>query len=71
MKILTLISAIITTLLLLTTMICGLWLRANGIDDSGSISFHMNSGIASVIFCFITLILFSSYLFKNRKGDVK
>jgi hypothetical protein len=24
-----------------------------------------------VIFCFITLILFSSYLFKNRKGDVK
>lgn len=71
MKILSLISAIITTLLLLTTMICGLWLRANRIDYSGSISFHMNSGIASVIFCFITLILFSIYLFKNRKGDVK
>jgi hypothetical protein len=24
-----------------------------------------------VIFCFITLVLLSIYLFKNRKGDMK
>lgn len=64
MKIAVLISLIITFLLLLSTMICGLWLRAG---QPGDIAFHMNCGIASVIFCFITFVLL---LFnRQKKGD--
>lgn len=57
MKKATLISAVITVLLLLSTMICGLWLRANNISDPGSFNFHVNCGIAAVVFSIITLIL--------------
>ena len=41
MRIATLLSAIITTLLMLTTMICGFWIRANNITDPSSIEFHI------------------------------
>lgn len=54
MKIATIISSVITLLLLLSTMICGLWIQSG---QPGSINFHINCGIASVIFCFITFIL--------------
>ncbi|AET69304.1 hypothetical protein Desor_3850 [Desulfosporosinus orientis DSM 765] len=57
MKVVTMISSIITFLLLLSTMICGLWLKANNATDPSSFSFHMNCGIASVVFCFITIVL--------------
>ncbi len=57
MKIATIISAAITVLLLLSTMICGLWLRANNISASGSFGFHVNCGVAAVVFSVITLCL--------------
>lgn len=69
MRIATFLSAIITALLLLTTMICGLWLKSNNITDSGSLAFHMNSGIAAVVFSFITLILFGILLKQMKKKD--
>lgn len=55
MKKATIISAIITVLLLLSTMICGLWLRANNISDPSSFDFHVNCGIGAVVFSVITL----------------
>lgn len=69
MKAATLISSIITGLLLLTTMICGLWIRENNITDASSLEFHVTSGIASVIFSFITLILIVILLSRIKKRE--
>lgn len=57
MKKATIVSAVITVLLLLSTMICGLWLRANNMSDTDSFDFHINCGIAAVVFSVITLCL--------------
>ncbi len=57
MKKATIISAVMTVLLLLSTMICGLWLRANNISDASSFDFHVNCGILAVVFSVITLCL--------------
>lgn len=57
MKKATLISAIITALLMLSTMICGLWIKANNIAEKSSIDFHMSCGIAATIFCLVTLAM--------------
>lgn len=50
-------SAVVTLLLLFTTMICGLWIRSNDITDAGSLGFHVTSGIASLISGIVTLVL--------------
>lgn len=55
MKAFSLIIAVISGLLLLSTLICGLWIRANGVTDLSSRNFHMNIGIASVIFSLIAV----------------
>jgi hypothetical protein len=56
MKTILIIIAIITGLLLLSTLVCGLWIRANKVTEVSSMSFHTNIGIASVIFGIITVI---------------
>ncbi|WP_342757534.1 hypothetical protein [Kineothrix sedimenti] len=68
MKKATIISAVITVLLLLSTMICGLWLRANNISDPGSFDFHVNCGIAAVVFSVITLCLAIVTFSRMKKG---
>lgn len=67
MKSAALISSIATGLLMLNTMICGLWIKANDITDQGSLNFHVNSGIASVVFSFITLFLVIRLLSRLKK----
>ena len=57
MKAFSLVIAIVTGLLLFTTLVCGLWIRANKVTDVSSLNFHMASGIAAVIFSFIAVIL--------------
>lgn len=58
MKIVSLIVGILTMLLLLSTLICGLWINAKGLtNDSSSLAFHMKIGTASVIFGVISVIL--------------
>jgi len=57
MKIATSISAIITVLFAVSTMICGLWIRANNVTDLSSINFHRTIGIATVVCCVITAVL--------------
>lgn len=54
MKMITIISLIITLLLLLSAMICGFWLKAG---NPGSSTFHVTCGIAAVVFCCITIAL--------------
>lgn len=68
MKIVTMISSVLTFLLLLSTMICGLWMKANNVTDPSSFAFHMNCGIASVVFCFITIVLLAVTLRQTKKG---
>lgn len=69
MKTATLISAILTALLILSTMICGLWMRANNIADPGSIDFHITCGVASVVFCLITMTLLIALLGRMKRKD--
>ncbi|MDF2545109.1 MAG: hypothetical protein K0R93_7 [Anaerosolibacter sp.] len=57
MKVFSLVIAIITALLLVSTLVCGLWIRSNKVTDVSSLNFHMNIGITSVIFSFIAVIL--------------
>lgn len=66
MKVATMISGIITFLLLLSTMICGLWLKSGG---AGSIDFHMTCGILAIVFCFITLVLLAVTSRHIKKGN--
>lgn len=54
MKILSLTSAIITGMLSLSILICGLWIHSHKITDPSSISFHMKLGTASVVSALIT-----------------
>ena len=65
MKIITFVSSIITLLLLFSTMICGLWLKSG---QPGDISFHMNCGIASLVFGCITFILLLVTFHYQKKG---
>lgn len=69
MKIAMLISAVITALLMLSTMICGFWIRANGISDPSSFEFHISCGVAAVAFSFITLILLIIQFVRMKKRD--
>ncbi|MDL2253044.1 hypothetical protein LJC49_03115 [Ruminococcaceae bacterium OttesenSCG-928-I18] len=68
MKILTLLSGVVTLLVLLTAMICGLWMQSGGTVDSSSLQFHMTSGIAAVVLCGITLLFTIILLARGQKG---
>lgn len=58
MKIASIIIGILTVLLLLSTLICGSWIKAKGLtNDASSLAFHMKIGTASVVFGVISVIL--------------
>ena len=57
MKIVFLITSIITGFLLLSTMICGLWIKGNKVTDASSLNFHTTIGIWSVVFGILTVIM--------------
>lgn len=57
MKVLSLVIAIITGLLLFSTLTCGLWIRANKVTDVSALNFHVSIGIATVIFSFLAVVL--------------
>lgn len=57
MKIFSITIAVITGLLLFSTMVCGLWIKANNVTDAGSLNFHIYTGIASFIFSSVAVIL--------------
>jgi hypothetical protein len=60
MKIATTILSILSIVMLLSTLICGLWIHNAGdkiTDLASSTNFHMNLGIATVVITVITLIL--------------
>lgn len=65
MKIVYLIIVIITGLLLLSTAICGFWIKANKVTDITSKNFHATIGILTLVFGMISLIILISLLFKK------
>jgi len=57
MKIAINILAVVSILLLVFTLICGLWMKAQPVVDSSSIKFHMTMAIAAVVLTVVTLVL--------------
>lgn len=57
MKIIAMVSAIITVFVAAATVYCGLTLRANNVTDPSYINFHQTIGIATVVLCIITALL--------------
>lgn len=59
MRVFQIILAVVTALLLFSTLVCGLWLKYAGsavTDRASSIQFHTGIGIAAVVFAFMTII---------------
>lgn len=58
MRMVSLVIAIITVVLLLSTLLCGSWIHAKGLaTDVEATAFHMKIGIASVVFGLLTAAL--------------
>jgi heme/copper-type cytochrome/quinol oxidase subunit 3 len=57
MQVLSIIIAILTIILLLSSFLCGLWIKAKKISDKASLKFHMQLGISSVAFGLATAVL--------------
>lgn len=66
MKIISLSVGILTILLLLSTLICGSWIKSKGLtNDASSLAFHAKIGIASVIFGSLSAILLIIQVMKH------
>jgi len=68
MKFFNLIIGIITGLLLLSTAICGFWIRANKITDITSINFHVTIGSLTLVFGILSVVILFRLLLKKQSG---
>ncbi|HYE84514.1 MAG TPA: hypothetical protein VEG39_20415 [Clostridia bacterium] len=66
MKTINLIIGIVTGLLLLSTAICGFWIRANKITDITSIDFHVTIGSLAIIFGMLSVVSLIRLLLKKQ-----
>ncbi len=57
MKTLTLIVAILAIVCLLSTLICGFWMKQQTNVEASSINFHVTLGIASVVLGVLSILL--------------
>ena len=57
MKTVIVIMAVLTGLLMLSTLICGFWMRVQETVDPSSISFHMGIALLSVVLALATLVV--------------
>ena len=64
MKNLIIITGVITCLTILSTLICGLWIKANQVTEISSLNFHMSIGILSVVLVVVFFALVCIYLLK-------
>ena len=56
MKIMINVVSIATLLMLFTTVVCGLWMKANKVVEASSIKFHVTSGLITAALT-VTLIV--------------
>lgn len=59
MKLLSNITSILAIISLLSTLICGLWIRSQDTVDPSSTTFHMVIGVITVVLCILAIILLS------------
>jgi len=64
MRALVLIMAIVTGLLLFSTLICGFWIRAQEQIDPSSLSFHMWLAVLTALFTIVTLVIETVHIFR-------
>ena len=64
MKTASIILSSITVLMVLSQLICGLWMQSNGADAS-NIAFHTKLGIGTVIMALITITVMLIAIFKH------
>jgi hypothetical protein len=57
MNIIYILIAILTILLLLSLLLCGLWLKSHPTNDPSSVKFHLQLGITTIICSLISAIL--------------
>ena len=58
MKTILVISAVLTGLLIFSTVVCGLWLRYSGEPvEQSSLNFHMLIGLATALVAYLTVVL--------------
>jgi hypothetical protein len=57
MKIFSISVAVLSALMLLSTLLCGMWIRTHKITEVSSLDFHMKLGSATVIFALATAVL--------------
>ena len=61
MKITAIITACLSIILLLSELLCGLWLKSG---NQGDVGFHAKLGVAAVVISIICFIMFFSVLRK-------
>jgi len=66
MKIFNLIISILAGLLLISTAICGFWIRANKIPDITAIDFHVKLGSLSIVFNILSIAILIRLLLKKE-----
>lgn len=57
MKMISNIAGIISILLILLMLLCGLWLRSHPTTDAASLKFHYQFGLATLIISLVSIIL--------------
>jgi hypothetical protein len=64
MKTASIILSVVTTLMALSQLTCGLWLQSHGADAS-SLVFHTRLGIGTVVMTLITIVVTLIYAFQR------
>ena len=64
MKIFIKVLSVTTITMLLSTLICGLWIKSNNVVEPSSIQFHMTLGIISVVLSVVLLVVLMRMLKK-------
>ena len=64
MKTASIILSSITILMVLSQLICGLWLQSHGAESS-SISFHVRFGIGTVVTALVTILVMLVFVLKQ------
>jgi hypothetical protein len=64
MKTVSIILSSLTILMVLSQLICGLWLQSHGADSS-NITFHVRFGVGTVITALTTIIVMLIFVLKH------
>jgi cytochrome b561 len=64
MKIISNIAGVVSIILILLMLLCGLWLKSHPTTDPESVKFHIKFGLSTLIISLISIIL----LMINSKG---